>query len=817
MARKHADLAADAPDTTYAPRFASAWAALVYAVSALTLTYPALAGKFLVNSLSDQYKAGFSFRDFAAQTLKTTGAFPQWDPYIFGGMPYVAAMHGDIFYPTFLLRMILPTDVAMTWGMILHFFLCGLATFWFLRSAARFSFFPALIGGAAYMMGGFVSSLPSAGHDGKIFVSALFPVALLVLTWAMRDGRRWAWGLFSLVVGLTVLTPHPQLLQYLLLASGAWALFLALGGIGPDKLPRRVALQRLAAALGAVIIGGAIGAIQYLPVREYVSWSPRASGFDYAKATSYSFPLEELINTYLPQFSGILTNYWGRNGIHFHSEYIGVAVLVLAFAAFGGGWTGARKRFFWFWIGTGIVSLLWALGGSTPFFQLIYALVPGTKFFRAPSTIFFITTFAVAVLAAFGTERLLAGRFSTRYVYGWLIGATVVTLFALAGGFGVLAQNLSVIPQTADNIDANAADVKVGALRSLLFVALTCGTILLLTRRKIAPRIAGWALVALVVVDLWSIERFYWEFSEPAKTLYATDNTIEFLKKLTQPFRVLTFGAGDLPMARNDPNLDGDGLMVHGLRVVTGYHGNQIGRYDQFLQDDMQTLTNPTLRSLLNVEFFLINADSLPIPGARRIVGPVRDAAGTSVSLFLLPGEHPFAWVAPTMIKYPDSAVREAYKATNFPVHSVAIFDTSSKVQGAQVSSLPAPLVLTTHVDAYAPGHIVLTLSDPAPKGSALVVSENFYPGWRAMVDGKPATVERADLSLMGVALPEGAKKVELNFSSDTYKEGKTITLAALAISILAVLAGLFIPSYPGGSPANAAKAAELRSMERAA
>jgi hypothetical protein len=69
----------------------------------------------------------------------------------------------------------------------------------------------------------------------------------------------------------------------------------------------------------------------------------------------------------------------------------------------------------------------------------------------------------------------------------------------------------------------------------------------------------------------------------------------------------------------------------------------------------------------------------------------------------------------------------------------------------------------------------------------------------------------------MGVALPEGAKKVELNFSSDTYKEGKTITLAALAISILAVLAGLFIPSFPGGTSASAAKAAERRSMERAA
>src|ERR1019366_1797712 len=208
MARKHADLAADAPHITYAPRFATVWAAVTYALCALSLAYPALVGQFLVSRNSDQYKAGYAFREFAASYMKEHGGFPQWNPYLLGGMPYVAAMHGDIFYPTFLLRLILPTDVAMTWGMILHFFLCGLVTYWFMRGAARFSFFPALIGGAAYMMGGFVSSLPSAGHDGKIFVSALFPVALLVLTWAMRDGRRWAWGLFALVVGLTVLTPH---------------------------------------------------------------------------------------------------------------------------------------------------------------------------------------------------------------------------------------------------------------------------------------------------------------------------------------------------------------------------------------------------------------------------------------------------------------------------------------------------------------------------------------------------------------------------------------------------------------------------------
>ncbi|HEY2848279.1 MAG TPA: hypothetical protein VGI97_00250, partial [Gemmatimonadaceae bacterium] len=456
MARKNADAAPATIDDKYCPRLAGVWAALVYAGSALMLVYPALVGKFLVNPLSDQYLAGYAFRNFAANVMKTTGGFPQWDPYIFGGMPYVAAMHGDIFYPTFLLRLIMPVDVAMTWGMIGHFFLCGLATYWFLRHACRFSFFPALIGGAAYMMGGFVSSLPSAGHDGKIFVSALFPVSLLVLTWCMRDGRKWAWGAFAIVIGLAVLTPHPQLLQYLLLTCGAWGVFLAFGGTGTERLARGTAIGRLAMALGAVILGGAIGAIQYVPVREYVSWSPRGPGFDYQSATQFSFPIEELINTYLPQFSGILDQYWGRNGIHFHSEYVGAVVLVLAFAAFGGGWTGARKRLFLFWLGTGIVALLWALGGFTPFFEIIYAVVPGTKFFRAPSTVFFITTFAVAVMAALGTERLLAGKFSMRYVYGWAIGATVVALLALAGVFTALAQNIAVNPALAGRIDINA-------------------------------------------------------------------------------------------------------------------------------------------------------------------------------------------------------------------------------------------------------------------------------------------------------------------------------------------------------------------------
>src|SRR5215207_3875965 len=214
-----------------APRFAMGWAALIFAVATMALAYPALSGEFLVNPRSDQYIAGFAFRDFAVQALRAGQSIPHWNPYMFGGMPYVAAMHGDIFYPTQLLRLILGTDSGMTWGFVVHMFLAGLFTYGFLR-AWGLGFFPALAAGVAYLLSGPIASYASPGHDGKLFVSALLPLALWLLVRGIRDGRNWSWGALALTVGLAILSPHPQLLQYLLLTSGAFALFLALG---PDQ------------------------------------------------------------------------------------------------------------------------------------------------------------------------------------------------------------------------------------------------------------------------------------------------------------------------------------------------------------------------------------------------------------------------------------------------------------------------------------------------------------------------------------------------------------------------------------------------------
>ncbi|HET8769482.1 MAG TPA: YfhO family protein [Gemmatimonadaceae bacterium] len=804
------------PSDEFEPRYPLAWATLACVLAALTLSYPALSGQFLVNPLSDQYIAGYSFREFAAASLRAGNGFPLWNPYLLGGMPYVAAMHGDIFYPTFLLRMVLPTDIAMTWGMITHLILSGVATYAFLRTIG-IGFFGAVVGGIAYMMGGQVSSLASAGHDGKLFVSALFPVTLLVLTWGIRDGRRWAWGLLAVVIGLGVLSPHPQLLQYLLLASGAWALMLAFGGAGDTALTRREAFTRLGLALGAVVIGFAMGAIQYLPVSEYVEWSPRVGGRDYAYATSYSMPIEELFNTYLPQFTGTLTGYWGRNGIHFHSEYIGAAVLFLAAGAFARGATPFARRMLWFWVGLGFVSLIWALGGNTPFYHLVYNIVPGSKFFRAPSTIFFVTTFAVAVLAALGTERALAGaRATARAVAPTNVRRWGITGLAVGGGIALLA-SVGALQQVALNIalpgrlelvDANAGALIAGAWRSFLFLAAAVAVVYAVSERRITPVVAGWALAAVVVVDLWSVERQYFGFMAPASELYASDPGIEHMKQETQPFRViaepLVYGS-----AFHDPMLSYDGLMLHGIRIPYGYHGNEI-RYWRGLAERSNaydSMSNPTFWGLANVKYFYTNVDSLPVPGARRVVGPFTNAAGSTISLFELAEPHPFAWVAPAIAKYPDESVVQALRAPGFPYRSVALIDTASTTPAVTLSALPSPLDLPVTATSYEPGHFTLELAAPAPEGSALVVSENYYPGWTATVDGQPAKAERANLALMAVALPAGAQRVEFTFDSAPFHTGKMVTLIALALALLALAAGVLLQRRHGGGAAEASRA----------
>jgi hypothetical protein len=171
----------------------------------------------------------------------------------------------------------------------------------------------------------------------------------------------------------------------------------------------------------------------------------------------------------------------------------------------------------------------------------------------------------------------------------------------------------------------------------------------------------------------------------------------------------------------------------------------------------------------------------------------VRNAAGDTVYLYRLNAENPYSWVTPVAVKAPDEQVLATVLDRRFDAKRAALFDTSAKVAAsAGVQTLPPALAIATSVRHYEPGKVQIDLSAPAPAGSSLVVSENYYPGWTATVDGKTARIGRADYTFIGVELPQGARTIELNFTSPSYARGKTITWIAIALGLVMLGAGVW-------------------------
>jgi hypothetical protein len=193
---------------------------------------------------------------------------------------------------------------------------------------------------------------------------------------------------------------------------------------------------------------------------------------------------------------------------------------------------------------------------------------------------------------------------------------------------------------------------------------------------------------------------------------------------------------------------------------------------------------NPQVWRLLNVQYLLTNSGTAPSPELKPVLGPVVNGVGDTLWLYQLGIRNPFAWVAPVIVKGPDAAVLSTLLDPRFDITRAALFDTAAPVHAQQISKLPDSTGIAVSATHYGPGRISVELAQPAPAGSALVVSENFYPGWTALVDGKPAPIGRANYVLIGVELPAGAKKVELAFASPAYERGKVITLFALLVAV---------------------------------
>jgi hypothetical protein len=401
---------------------------------------------------SDTLSLGYVARAFYASAVERTG-FPFWNPVILGGTPFIDSLAGgDSLYPTALLLFVMEPFRALGWKLVVHVFAAGLFMYAWVRSLGV-SRGAALLSGLAYLMAPFMVTLVNPGHDGKLFVTALTPLAFWTAERTLgRNRLRWNVALAA-VIALVILTTHFQMAYFLFGALGVYYLFRVIQ-IGRVRGHWTLAGGRYALFLATALFGAGVSAIQLIPAVEYVTEFSRRTATtteatpeqSLAYSSQWSLHPEEAMSFVVPEFVGnnvqdgaawTTNTYWGRNFFKNNHEYAGLVVLLMAMVAFFG---APRKPLRIFFAVVGLIALAFALGRHTPIWRIFYEVFPGISLFRAPSMVSFLFGFAAITLMAFGVDRLLADdrRAGTGPLRVLGIGAAALLVLTFLAGSGAL-------------------------------------------------------------------------------------------------------------------------------------------------------------------------------------------------------------------------------------------------------------------------------------------------------------------------------------------------------------------------------------------
>ena len=780
----------DAPSAAAAPPYEparpTALATVAFALWPVILSLPMLSGMWLANPVSsDQYTAGFSFHAWSADWFNRTGHLPLWNPEIFGGLPFVAAGSGDVFYPTWLLRFVVPVTTAGNLSFFVHYALAGLFTYLLLRRL-RVPWTGSVVGGLAYELTGLIASYPSPGHDGKLFASTMLPLLLLALVLALRE-RRWSGYVLLAAATALSLLGHFQLAYYSLIVAGLFALYLTFedaadsGGGGGGKV------LRLGLALAAVLVGFGVAAIQILPFFEYIPFSPRAQGYyGFEGSTSFAIPWNHVPEFFLKNFVGrSWDTYWGSNQLKFHSEYLGLPVVVLA--ALGVTVPERRRQILWLG-GIGLLFLLISLGAATPFYRVWWTLMPLVKKTRAPGMAFYVVALVTAVFASLGVERALRGE-GRRVMTPVLIIGAIVTLLGVTGAFGHVAEVLAGAKTAAARADQAA--ILWGAATSGLALA-AVAAVLGPAHARLTPRLRALALILIVGTDLWLNARQFWTYTKP----FGRDQLIDRVAATPPPYRVLQPPAGGA--------YPGSTLMAFDVPELFGYHGNELRYYDELWggKNEWRNLGVLPLWDLWAVRYAILpvggrTVDS--IPGFRRVLDSVATFDGGRANLFERLTPAPYARIVSGAVKADSTTVVPTLVDPRMDFSRIVLFTNDQPVTPEPLKEMPPPSPSHAAVTAWQPGRMTITLDPAPPKPSYLLVAENWYPDWQVTVDGRRGQLLRGDYSLITVPVPAGTRTVDLTFRSRLYELGRTVTLASLTLVLVALLA-----SFATGRPRNA-------------
>ena len=697
------------------------------------------------------------------------GNVPLWNPYILSGTPLLANFQSAVFFPFNVLFFVIPKVDAWSILILLQPILAGIFTFLLckkLKLSDTASFFASIsfmfcgyltVWGSYMTMGYTVLFLPLIlylsesyfENKNKIFL----PIITLTLAFSFFSGHIQSFmyvfvGTF--IYGFTRLYCHCEATKWL------WQ-----SKLGLLHFVRNDNYKIFTIWIIFILLVIPLVAIQLLPTLEFYQYTSRSLLKN--NPENVGIPINYLVTLLAPDFFGnpVTRNDWFGTYAEW-SGYAGLIPLIFAFLI------KIDKRSMPF-LAIAIAGFIFSV--KTPVLSFITMLPVPILQNSNPSRAIVLLSFSVAILSGFGFEQLINNwqKVKSR-LFIILISISVIFLLLFTVTF------------------FGTGNLKTVSFKNLILPALILFSAwfiyMFLQFRFKWKRYLIACFLFLVVFEML---RFYlkWTPFDSRNLFYSKTYVGDFLKTQKSASRFYgQFGQADAYMDHLY-TVDGyEPLNLLSYAQLINAAGDGKTYRDYFLNVHLQSREKytKTLLNLLGVRYLIYSSNDLNNP-------------------FELPFSNTYS------LKFDDGKYKifenpEYYKRARLVGNYKVVAEKQDVVsEMLNKTDLKKTVVLTENpgisdlgegevkIVNYGPNKVEITTS--SSKSSILLLSDNYFPGWKVNINNKPGKILQADYTLRAVAVPAGINNVVFRYEPDSFKYGIIISGTTLIFIILFLIMSL--------------------------
>lgn len=686
---------------------------------------------------SDAWHFSFPTKFALSQSL-TARVLPLWRNDIGNGFPLFAeGQTGALYLPNIILFTVLPPVAAYNAALALTVIMLGVGVYGVAR-VLHLSPVAGLFAAVSIAFSGL--TITQLAHITLLQGISMLPVIIFLSMMAIHSTRRIWMGILAIAISQQIYAGFPQASFLTLSLAGVMVLWKTV----PSKN-----LQALGIWTTAVLLGIGGGAMQLIPSWEFLRASTDPNGFTPQTATTYSMPVKHLLSFIFPFALG--NPQWGTyppfyrfDGSIFweNTPYIGILPIILIAGSI---FIVRKNNTILFWWTILIASITLAAGKYAPTY-IIYSIWPMTLF-RVPSRFLWIAILAIVIIAGMMIDKVLTRK-------KWQRSITM-----------------------------------------LLAMLLT-------------------AHITQLVGTWWS-----YHLIEPAKNWLAPPQSAQLI---SDPGSVLTLGEGKVhneimietgwknPESFNflRQGLSADSNMLWGIRQFDVYAGRFLNRpsiTDSLVSGSIQmdvasaTISATRLMNIYPVRHILT---FMPLDAPQLTNGAAITHNGITLSHYSNPDALPRAYlvreatVAATLSQAVSILHNDNFipgKTVLLEKHAVSVIPELSRFIGNGSSSV-TPVI--DRIEWQEDAHQTFRLGIQATAPSLLVITDTFYPGWRAFIDDVEVPILAANLSQRAIVVPAGTHTIRFRYEPESITRGGIVA----GLSLLLIMFLMIVPIRPGAS-----------------